>query len=331
MKKLLTILVAAYNVGNYLEECLTSFIDTDFADSIEVLIVNDGSTDNTACIAARYEKEYPEIFRLVNKKNGGHGSAVNYGISKAKGKYFKTVDGDDWADTAALRELIGFIKVTDVDVISTDYWWIDDKTHKKIKEVKSAFKGLKYRKKYKFDSVCSKIYINMHAMAIKTEILQKNKIKLDTHCFYVDVEFVLLPVPYINTVAFLPKPVYMYRLGLPTQSVALSNMQKNCKDHEKVLRRVVHLYDGNKNIVSRPKKEYLEKSIAKLVASQIKIYLSYPASKENKKKIIRMENVVKKKYPEVYFKMTNKAVLILRRSNYMLYGIASAILRNTAG
>lgn len=331
MKKLLTILVAAYNVGNYLEECLTSFIDTDFADSIEVLIVNDGSTDNTACIAARYEKKYPEIFRLVNKKNGGHGSAVNYGISEAKGKYFKTVDGDDWADTAALRELIGFIRVTDVDVISTDYWWIDDKTHKKIKEVKSTFKGLEYRKKYKFDRVCSKIYINMHAMAIKTEILQKNKIKLDTHCFYVDVEFVLLPVPYINTVAFLPKPVYMYRLGLPTQSVALSNMQKNCKDHEKVLRRVVHLYDGNKNIVSRPKKEYLEKSIAKLVASQIKIYLSYPASKENKKKIIRMENVVKKKYPEVYFKMTNKAVLILRRSNYMLYGIASAVLRNTAG
>lgn len=331
MKKLLTILVAAYNVGNYLEECLTSFIGTDFADSIEVLIVNDGSTDNTACIAARYEKKYPEIFRLVNKKNGGHGSAVNYGISEAKGKYFKTVDGDDWADTAALRELIGFIRVTDVDVISTDYWWIDDKMHKKIKEVKSTFKGLEYRKKYKFDKVCSKIYINMHAMAIKTEILQKNKIKLDTHCFYVDVEFVLLPVPYINTVAFLPKPVYMYRLGLPTQSVALSNMQKNCKDHEKVLRRVVHLYDGNKNIVSRPKKEYLEKSIAKLVASQIKIYLSYPASKENKKKIIRMENVVKKKYPEVYFKMTNKAVLILRRSNYMLYGIASAVLRNTAG
>ena len=73
---------------------------------IEVLIINDGSTDNTACIAARYPEKYPEIFRLVNKENGGHGSAVNCGISEAKGKYFKTVDGDDWVDTGALRELI---------------------------------------------------------------------------------------------------------------------------------------------------------------------------------------------------------------------------------
>lgn len=331
MEKMLTILVAAYNVGKYIEECLASFIDADFADRIEVLIINDGSTDNTACIAAKYEKKYPGIFRLVNKKNGGHGSAVNYGISKAKGRYFKTVDGDDWVDTAALRELLDFIRVTDADVISTDYHWVDDKTHKKIKEIKNAFKGLKYRKKYKFDSVCSQIYINMHAMAIKTEILQKYKIELDTHCFYVDVEYVLLPVPYIDTIAFLPNPVYMYRLGLPTQSVALLNMQKNCKDHEKVLRRVVHLYDGNKSILSSPKKEYLEKSIAKLVTSQIKIYLSYPANKENKKKIMSMENIVKRKYPQVYFKMTNKAVLILRRSNYMLYGIASAVLRNTVG
>ena len=327
MEKLLTILVAAYNVEKYIEECLSSFIGADSAGSIEVLIVNDGSTDHTACIAARYEKKYPRIFRLVNKENGGHGSAVNYGIAEAKGRYFKTVDGDDWVDTAALRELISFIKVTDADVISTDYRWVDDKTHKEIKEVKNAFKGLKYGKKYKFDRVCGEIYINMHAMAVKTEILQKNKIKLDTHCFYVDVEYVLLPVPYVDTVAFLPKPVYMYRLGLPTQSVALANMQKNCKDHEKVLRRVVHLYDGKKNIVSRQKKEYLEKSIAKLVTSQIKIYLSYPANKEKKKKIIRMENILKKKYPEVYFIMTNKAVLMLRKSKYMLYGVASAVLR----
>lgn len=331
MEKLLTILVAAYNVEKYIEECLASFVGADIAGGIEVLIVNDGSTDHTACIAAKYEEKYPGIFRLVNKENGGHGSTVNYGISEAKGKYFKTVDGDDWVDTAALRELIGFIKVTDADVISTDYRWVDDKTHKKIKEIKNEFAGLRYRKKYIFDSVCSEIYINMHAMAIKTEILQKNKIKLDTHCFYVDAEYVLLPVPYIHTVAFLPKPVYMYRLGLPTQSVALFNMQKNCKDHEKVLRRVVHLYDGKKSTLSRPKKEYLEKSIAKLLTSQIKIYLSYSPGKENKRKIIRMENLVKKKYPQVYFKMTNKAVIMLRKSNYMLYGIASTVLRNTVG
>ena len=108
-------------------------------------------------------------------------------------------------------------------------------------------------------------------------------------------------------------------------------MQKNCHNHEKVLIRIVQLYNKNKSILSKPKKEYLESAIAKLVTSQIKIYLSYPASKENKKKITRIESIIRKKYPEVYFKMTNKAVFMLRSSNYMLYGIASMMLRKKAG
>ncbi len=206
MEKLLTILVAAYNVEKYIEECLVSFIGAGSAGDIEVFIVNDGSTDNTACIAAKYVKKYPGIFKLVNKENGGHGSAVNSGISEAKGKYFKTVDGDDWVDTAALRELISFIKVTDADVISTDYRWVDDKTHKKIKEIKNEFEGLKYRKKYIFDSVCSEIYINMHAMAIKTEILQKNKIKLDTHCLYVPLRITNAERGFIKHAEKLQRP-----------------------------------------------------------------------------------------------------------------------------
>ena len=93
----------------------------------------------------------------------------------------------------------------------------------------------------------------------------------------------------------------------------------------------MELYNKNKNILSNPKKEYVEKASAKLVTRQIKIYVSYPASKENKKKITRIENIIRKKYPEVYFKMTNKAVFMLRSSNYMLYGIASIVLRKAAG
>lgn len=227
MEKLLTISVAAYNVENYIKKCLNSFVDASFIDDIEVLVINDGSTDNTASIVNRYMKKYPGIFRLVNKENGGHGSAVNRGILEAKGEYFKTVDGDDWVNKEALKELINFIKVTHADVISTDYWWVDDKTKRKTKEIKNIFEGLQYRKEYKFDDVCHDIYINIHAMTIRTEILKKNKIRLDTNCFYVDAEYVLFPVPYIDTIAFLPRPVYMYRLGLETQSMNLLNMQKN--------------------------------------------------------------------------------------------------------
>ncbi|MCI9077834.1 MAG: glycosyltransferase family 2 protein [Lachnospiraceae bacterium] len=327
MEKLLTISIAAYNVEKYIKKCLNSFIDDSFIDDIEVLIINDGSIDNTAGIANRYMKKYPGTFRLINKENGGHGSTVNRGILEANGKYFKTVDGDDWVDKEALKELIDFIKITHADVISTDYWWVNDKTKRKIKKIENTFDSLKYRKEYKFDDICRHIYINIHAMTIRTEILQKNEIRLDTNCFYVDAEYVLFPVPYINTIAFLPRPVYMYRLGLETQSMNLLNMQKNCRHHEKVLSRISTLYNNNIQTLSICKREYLEKAIAKLATSQIKIYLSYPASRENKRKIIKMDNIIKNKYPGVYIKMQNKAVAALRKSNYHLYWAASLVLR----
>ncbi|HBA98002.1 MAG TPA: glycosyltransferase family 2 protein [Lachnospiraceae bacterium] len=331
MQKLLTISVAAYNVEKYIKECLDSFIGKSFMNYIEVLVVNDGSADNTALIASRYQKKYPDTFRVINKENGGHGSAVNCGIAEAKGKYFKTVDGDDWVDKHAFKELVDFIKITDADVISTDYWWVDDSTKHKIKKIKNTFKGMEYRKTYLFDNICRDIYINIHAMAIKTEILQNNNIMLDRHCFYVDAEYVLFPVPYIKTVAFLPKPVYMYRLGLSTQSMDILNMQKNCAHHEKVLKRIIQLYNNNKKNLSLPKKEYLEKAIAKLATSQIKIYLSYPASPDMKRKIVKLDKGIRKKYPQIYKKMANRAVYLLRKSNYRLYNIASAILRKTSG
>lgn len=331
MEKLLTISIAAYNVEKYIEECLDSFIDKTIMDEIEVLIINDASTDNTAAIAARYEEKYPGMFRLINKENGGHGSTVNCGISEAKGRYFKTVDGDDWVYIQGFKELVDFLKTTDADVISTDYWWIDDKTKNRIKEISNNFNGIIYGKEYLFDDVCRNIYVNMHAMAIKTEILRKNNIRLDTHCFYVDVEYVLFPVPFINTIAFLPEHVYMYRLGLVTQSMNILNMQKNCSHHEKVIKRIMELYDSNIGKLSQPKMEYLEKAIAKLLTSQIKIYLSYPADREIKSKITSMDRYIKDKYPQVYNKMTHKAVYILRKSHYSLYGIASAVLRKSNG
>lgn len=332
MKKLLTISIAAYNIEKYIKECLDSFVDKSFMDDIEVLVINDGSVDKTALIAGRYQKKYPDTFRVVNKENGGHGSAVNRGIAEAKGKYFKTVDGDDWINKRAFKELIDFIKLTDADVISTDYWWVDDSTRHKIKKIKNTFKGMQYRKKYLFDNVCRNIYINIHAMTIKTSILQSNNIKLDHHCFYVDAEYVLLPVPYINTIAFLPKPVYMYRLGLGTQSMDILNMQKNCSHHEKVIGRIIRLYNNNdKNNLSIPKREYLEKAIAKLAVSQIKIYLSYPASLGMKRKIVKIDSFFKRKYPQIYRKMSNKAIYLLRKSNYSLYSIASTVLRKKSG
>ena len=95
MNKILTISIAAYRVEQYLAECLDSFTDPRIAGDLEVLVINDGSGDGIRDIAREYEKKYPDVFRLIDKENGGHGSTINRGIAEAKGTYFKTVDGDD--------------------------------------------------------------------------------------------------------------------------------------------------------------------------------------------------------------------------------------------
>ena len=83
--KILTITIPSYNVEAYLEDCLESFVNSEVMDDIEVLIVNDGSSDRTEEIARRYESKYPNTYRLINKENGGHGSTINTGAAEAKG------------------------------------------------------------------------------------------------------------------------------------------------------------------------------------------------------------------------------------------------------
>ena len=99
-RPLLTVSVAAYNVEKYIENTLECFQDPALAGLVEVLVTDDGGSDSTMEIAGRIAKEYPEIFILCHKENGGWGSTVNYGLARAKGKYFKLLDGDDVVDCA---------------------------------------------------------------------------------------------------------------------------------------------------------------------------------------------------------------------------------------
>lgn len=78
----------------------------------------------------------------------------------------------------------------------------------------------------------------MHATTVKTELFRKANEQIDEHTFYVDVEFIAFPIPYVKTVYFMEDPVYQYRLGLPGQSMSIEKMQKNLKNHLRVLMRL---------------------------------------------------------------------------------------------
>ena len=163
------------------------------------------------------------------------------------------------------------------------------------------------------------------------ELLKKMGKRLDEHCFYVDAEYNLYPIPFVKTIAFLEKQVYCYRLGMETQSMNIRNMQKNCAHHEMVLTHLLEFYKEEAERLTPEKKAYVAEGVAKILTSQYKIYLSYPAEAVHKNQIVAWDKRIKKEFPDIYHSVTNRAVKMLRHSGYGLYRLASYLCRKAYG
>ena len=163
MGKILTIVVPTYNAEKYLRDNLESFEIPELMQDIEVLIINDGSTDHSVDIAREYEARYPDTYRVITKENGGHGSGVNCGIAHARGTYFKVVDADDWVGKDAFVSLVKTLKATDADVVYSGFLWTydhgeaDKAAFQTKAEIAIPFEGVAYQKIYPFDEIADKL------------------------------------------------------------------------------------------------------------------------------------------------------------------------------
>ena len=151
MKKV-SVIVPVYNVEKYLKKCLDSLVNQTLRD-IEIIIVNDGSLDNSQNIIDEYVKKYPELIKSFIKENGGQGSARNLGLDYATGDYISFVDSDDWLDLNALEEMYNLAKETKSDVVICDMIdHYEDGTSK-------TFNCTKYNSVYEVTpSACNKIF-----------------------------------------------------------------------------------------------------------------------------------------------------------------------------
>lgn len=327
MSKILTVVIPVYNVENYLNQCLDSFLIPEILDDLEILVIDDGSPDRSSTIVRTYTEKYPDSIKLILKENGGHGSAINKGIQLASGRYFKIVDGDDWVEKKAFQNLVTFLKCTSCDLLHTNFYWVYEGTGKTRHEKKIPFPDVEYGKVYSFKEVAGKCFIKMHNMTIRTDILKENFRAIDEKCFYVDNEYILYPIPYVDSIAFLADTVYMYRIGRSEQSINVKKMRERCEQHERVLHSLLSFYKEKTGNISEEADNYIAKGIAKMFCSQVKIYLSYKPEKTYKNKIMNMDQLLLQNYPKVYNSVRNKAVILLRRSGYRLYTAGSCMFR----
>lgn len=321
MGKILTITVPSYNVEKFLEQTLRSFLDDRIMEDLEVLIVDDGSSDNTAQIGRRYEAEYSGTFRVISKENGGHGSTINCGIREATGKYFKIVDGDDWVQTEGLVDLIEKLKVCETDYVFTNYYEVNDIT-KELKEVR--FPDIGKEKELPFEAIEKETRISMHALVIKTSVLQNNPIRIDEHSFYVDIEYILYPVPYVETVIYFDVFVYMYRLAQVNQSVSMKGYQRHIQNHmDVILHTLDYINDYKKSEFVRDSKvQYMEKRIAEMIHSQVDIFVSFPpGDRKIRERFAAFDREVKEKSISVYRRSGQYSGMLrmLRKTDFHFY------------
>lgn len=345
MEKILTVTVPAYNAESYLGYCLDSLCLPDLLDKLEVIVVDDGSQDSTGQLADQYMLRFPGTVRVIHKENGGHGSGINCGIQAAKGRYFKIVDADDWVEAQGLRNLVRFLERSRSDckgeeipldlIVSGFYWAFDDgsgqeENFRRKAEIREPFPGVVYNQVYAFDQIANRIYVKMHALTIRTELLRRNEIRIDKNCFYVDMEYILFPIPYTETIAFIRDFVYQYRIGRQGQSVNPDRMIRLQADYDRVLKALFAFYEQccRGNIpCSREKCDYIARVIARAAAGKIKILLSLPIKQEARKSLISFDKGLKKHYPDVYEANCSRGVSLLRFSGYRLYRPACWLLR----
>lgn len=127
MEKLISVIVPIFNVEHYLEECIQSILNQTYHD-LEIILVNDGSTDRSLEICRNYQKEDCRII-LLDKDNGGLSSARNAGLEIATGKYIAFVDSDDTIESSMFEEMyMQFVEYPDTDVVVCGFKRYDDKT-----------------------------------------------------------------------------------------------------------------------------------------------------------------------------------------------------------
>lgn len=316
MNKIFSFSIAAYNLGSMIEDNLKSFVKLKNIDDVEVLVIDDGSKDNTVELAEKYHIMYPNSIKIIKQKNAGPGSTVNTGIKNATGLYFKMVDGDDWINTEAMDELIEQLKNFEkVDAIITNDLVYSEKEKKIVKKIDFNY----YRKNEIFNNISIKEpIIGMHSMAFRTEILKNNKIELDKG-FYTDVEYLLYPLPYVKKIIYFDLDIYVYRVGRIGQSVSYKSLRKNINMHNEVLKNITEFYNNNKNIMSKENAMFVLKRISDMNLTKITLLLGFEKFGKVRSEVKKYIEGLKSDNVDIYnMCLQSKKIKLLTLSNYFI-------------
>ncbi len=306
--KLLSVAIPCYNSAAYMKHAIETLLTG--GNDVEIIIVDDGSVDDTAKIAGQYAARYPEIIKAIHQENGGHGEAVNTGLLHANGLYFKVVDSDDWVNEAALRKVLDKLRELVVDGQSPDlmlanYVYEKPSINKhKVMDYKTA---LPQDRIFTWNDIMffkQSQQIIMHAAIYRTKLLKDCELKLPKHTFYVDNIFVYHPLPYVKTMYYLDVNLYRYFIGRDDQSVNEKNMIKRI-DQQIYITKIM-IDDTDVMLIKNKKlRSYMIKYLCMMMTVS-SVYLIKENTPESLAKKQELWDYLEKANKKLYHKINNR-------------------------
>lgn len=227
--KYITFTVPCFNSEDYMERCIDSLLAG--GDDVEIIIIDDGSTDKTAQIADYYADVYPKMVKVIHKENGGYGSGINTGLELSTGYYYKVIDSDDWLDIDAYMKLLakikfyvtrenknGILHIPDMFVCNYVYDHLEG-GQQKVMSYNNVFPNGRHCNWNTMHHFHPSQYLIMHALIFRTEALRQSNVILPEHTFYVDKLFAFQPLPFVRDIFYMDIDLYHYYLGRDDQSI----------------------------------------------------------------------------------------------------------------
>lgn len=273
-----SVIVPVYNTRKYLRECLRS-LEKQTIDSIEIIMVNDGSTDESITIMEEFVRKYPDRFVLINKENGGQATARNMGIQESHGEYIGFVDSDDKVDKNMFQKMYQAASCGDYDYVECHYHYVEEQKDGSLKELETRgnIRAYKNKKDMFIDpqvSPWNKLY--------KRELLIDNEIKFPEGVIYEDTSFFIKSIPYINKAKYLDeKLVYYY---LHSNSTMNKNKSVKVADIFKVLEDYLKFYKDRE--LYEEYKEELEYFTTKIILCSSLSRIGRVTDKDLKKQLL---------------------------------------------
>lgn len=335
--KYITFAIPCFNSEAYMEKAINSILPA--GEDVEILIVNDGSTDRTKKIGKQYAERFPSIVKVINKENGGHGDAVNVGLSQASGRYFKVVDSDDWVDEDSLMKILEVIKQfvaeqSEVDMIVSNY--VYEKTGMEHKKVIHYRNVLPQNEVFRWDDIGSfhlDQYILMHSVMYRTEMLKLCQLWLPKHTFYVDNIYVYYPLPHVRRLYYMDVDFYRYFIGREDQSVNEKVMISRVDQQIYVTKSMIAMYDL-RFIGSKKLRKYMINYLAiMMTVSSILCIRSKNAENLQKKKELwtYLRQMDYKIYLKIRYGILGQTMNLPGRSGRKVSSMAYSVARRLIG